>query len=273
MQGVFIILNLNLVIFHTHVYDRSVILLQSCFFLISAAAFLYGRLWVMNFSRPSFSSMDNPASHISSLPYRYINFGHLYLLNAFLIVCPIWLCFDWSMGCIPLIESLSDIRFVWLLLFTVTFAVIFSYLIISIRHRNKRFEVHVQSSYSVSNHLLVYRCFLVFFAFALLPFLPSSNLFFQVGFGNETCCFLTLNMINRVYILVIAERNLFMPLLGYLLIFITAHNQCLYLLPRTFFKQIFHYSVYLLLLTYSIRSFTVSFHTIFARDTNLLTFA
>lgn len=65
-----------------------------------------------------------------------------------------------------------------------------------------------------------------------------------------------------------------MPLLGFLLIFVTAYNQCLDALPRTLFKKIFHYSVYLLIVTYSIRSFTVSifvfYQSIFVRVKNVL---
>lgn len=49
-----------------------------------------------------------------------------------------------------------------------------------------------------------------------------------------------------------------MPLLGFLLIFVTAYNHCLDALTLTLPKKIFHYLVYLLLVTYSIRSYTVS---------------
>lgn len=139
-QGIFILLNLNLLTFHTasNDYRRFAILLQTCLFLISAFSFLYCRLWVMNFSRPSFSPADNPASHISSLLFRYINYGHIYMLNLLLIVCPIWLCFDWSMGCVPMIETFSDLRLVSLTLLIFTFSVIFFYLLILINHSSKR---------------------------------------------------------------------------------------------------------------------------------------
>ena len=58
-----------------------------------------------------------------------LNYNYLYSLNAWLLVNPWWLCFDWSMGCVPVIESFSDPRIiagvaVWIivgaLLFTCT---------------------------------------------------------------------------------------------------------------------------------------------------------
>lgn len=45
-----------------------------------------------------------------------MNYNYYYSLNAWLLVCPWWLCFDWSMGCVPLIKSAVDWRAVWVLL-------------------------------------------------------------------------------------------------------------------------------------------------------------
>lgn len=39
-----------------------------------------------------------------------INYNYYYSLHAWLLLCPWWLCFDWSMGCIPLIKSAGDWR-------------------------------------------------------------------------------------------------------------------------------------------------------------------
>lgn len=41
---------------------------------------------------------------------RTINLSYIYSLNAWLLVNPWWLCFDWSMGCVPVIDSLADAR-------------------------------------------------------------------------------------------------------------------------------------------------------------------
>lgn len=33
-------------------------------------------------------------------------------MNVWLLLYPRWLCFDWSMGCVPVIASLLDVRLV-----------------------------------------------------------------------------------------------------------------------------------------------------------------
>ena len=45
-----------------------------------------------------------------SFDWQAINYNYYYSLNAWLLLCPWWLCFDWSMGCIPLIKSIGDWR-------------------------------------------------------------------------------------------------------------------------------------------------------------------
>lgn len=52
----------------------------------------------------------------SSFDWQIVNYNYYYSLNAWLLLCPWWLCFDWSMGCVPLIKSATDWRTVWLLL-------------------------------------------------------------------------------------------------------------------------------------------------------------
>lgn len=39
-----------------------------------------------------------------------LNYQHVYALNAWLLLCPQWLCFDWSMGCVTLVRSVFDVR-------------------------------------------------------------------------------------------------------------------------------------------------------------------
>ena len=39
-----------------------------------------------------------------------MTYNYIYSLNSWLLLYPWWLCFDWSMGCIPLLESIFDIR-------------------------------------------------------------------------------------------------------------------------------------------------------------------
>ena len=42
---------------------------------------------------------------------QIINYNYLYAINAsWLLLVPQWLCFDWSMGCVPIINTYSDPR-------------------------------------------------------------------------------------------------------------------------------------------------------------------
>ena len=70
------------------------------------------RMWLMNFSTPKFTKYDNPAAHHELRLVRIINYLYIHLLNVKLLFAPLELCFDYSMGCIPLIENvLADTRF------------------------------------------------------------------------------------------------------------------------------------------------------------------
>ena len=49
------------------------------------------------------------------------NYNYIYSINLWLLLNPWWLCFDWSMGCVPLIKTPTDVRILavlamWLLL-------------------------------------------------------------------------------------------------------------------------------------------------------------
>ena len=41
---------------------------------------------------------------------QIVNYVYIYALNGWLLLVPWWLCFDWSMGCVPLIVSFADLR-------------------------------------------------------------------------------------------------------------------------------------------------------------------
>ena len=68
------------------------------------ALFVVARLWIMDFRGPTFQEGDNPAAFIGDRLFRHLNFNYVYAINSSLMVLPQWLCFDWSMGCIPLIQ-------------------------------------------------------------------------------------------------------------------------------------------------------------------------
>lgn len=78
------------------------------------------RFSVMGFIAPTFQPVDNPASFVRNILLRALNYSYIYCLNAWLLICPEWLCFDWSMGCIPLITT-YDKRIFFILIFWLVF--------------------------------------------------------------------------------------------------------------------------------------------------------
>ena len=127
---------------------------------------------------PVFTKFDNPTSF---LPFklRLINYNYLVVFNTMLLLFPSSLCCDWTMKSIKLIESVLDMK----ILFIITFYAILLYLIyLSIRQLINR------------DHRL-----LIAFSMMIIPFIPASNLFFPVGF-------------------VIAERTLYIPSAGFCMI-------------------------------------------------------
>ena len=54
--------------------------------------------------------------------FQVINYNYIYCVNLWLLLNPFWLCFDWSMGCIPLINSINDVRVLAPLLFWIFMA-------------------------------------------------------------------------------------------------------------------------------------------------------
>ncbi|XP_047194504.1 protein O-mannosyl-transferase TMTC1 isoform X5 [Hippoglossus stenolepis] len=135
------------------------------------------RLWLMGGSMPLFSEQDNPASFSPHLLTRILTYSYLLSFNAGLLLAPIVLCYDWQVGSIPLVESLSDFRNVAAMLLAIVMVALCLHCVFSLQRQESR-------------EVLVGVLFLVF------PFIPASNLFFRVGF-------------------VVAERVLYMPSMGY----------------------------------------------------------
>ncbi|CAG9768829.1 unnamed protein product [Ceutorhynchus assimilis] len=138
---------------------------------------MFLRLRVMNFEGPTFSPTDNPAAFAERLFIRIFSYSYIYLMNAVLLIWPQWLCFDWSMGCIPLIQSFSDIRILPVICFWVFIAAAIIRILSDCVKREK-IDVSVMGA-----------------SLILIPFLPSSNLLLKVGF-------------------VVAERTLLLPSAG-----------------------------------------------------------
>uniref|UniRef100_A0A8D1V6X4 dolichyl-phosphate-mannose--protein mannosyltransferase n=1 Tax=Sus scrofa TaxID=9823 RepID=A0A8D1V6X4_PIG len=141
------------------------------------AGMLYVRWKIMGTGPPAFTEVDNPASFADSMLVRAINYNYYYSLNAWLLLCPWWLCFDWSMGCIPLIKSVGDWR-------VIALAALWFCLI----------GLICQALCSEDSHKR--RILSLGLGFLIIPFLPASNLFFRVGF-------------------VVAERVLYLPSAGF----------------------------------------------------------
>ncbi|XP_040498226.1 protein O-mannosyl-transferase TMTC1 isoform X3 [Ursus maritimus] len=143
---------------------------------------LYFRLWLMGGSMPLFSEQDNPASFSPYILTRFLTYSYLLAFNVWLLLAPVTLCYDWQVGSIPLVETIWDVRN----LATILLAVVMTLLSLHCLAAFKRLE---------HKEVLVGLVFLVF------PFIPASNLFFRVGF-------------------VVAERVLYMPSMGYCILFV-----------------------------------------------------
>uniref|UniRef100_A0AAR2JB54 dolichyl-phosphate-mannose--protein mannosyltransferase n=1 Tax=Pygocentrus nattereri TaxID=42514 RepID=A0AAR2JB54_PYGNA len=90
--------------------------------------------------------------------FRFLTYCYLLAFNAWLLLAPIVLCYDWQVGSIPLVESLWDARNIAALVLAL------GMLALCLHCRMEGRE------------LLVGILFLVF------PFIPATNLFFRVGF-------------------------------------------------------------------------------------------
>ncbi|KAJ8675843.1 hypothetical protein QAD02_011629, partial [Eretmocerus hayati] len=134
------------------------------------------RLNVMGSKLPVFTRFDNPAS-VASTPTRQLTYNYLAAVNFRLLFLPIDLCCDWTMGTIPLVESLLDVRNLATL---ATHATIIGLLITAVLTRSRQTSVIIIMS----------------LAMMIIPFLPASNIFFPVGF-------------------VVAERVLYAPSMGF----------------------------------------------------------
>uniref|UniRef100_A0A4W4HJF4 DUF1736 domain-containing protein n=1 Tax=Electrophorus electricus TaxID=8005 RepID=A0A4W4HJF4_ELEEL len=140
---------------------------------------LAARLYWMGNKPPNFSNSDNPAADSSHFLTRTLTFLYLPAVNAWLLLCPHTLSFDWSMEAIPLLRTVCDQR---------NFC----------SNTQNGYSRHVPTSTHAS---LPSKENMVVFSLGLLalPFLPATNMFFYVGF-------------------VVAERVLYIPSMGFCLL-------------------------------------------------------
>ncbi|ESN89866.1 hypothetical protein HELRODRAFT_116733 [Helobdella robusta] len=131
-----------------------------CGFLVGATCLLlYARIKVMGAQLPVFTKFDNPGA-AADQPQRFLTHNYMLPINMWLLIYPSWLCCDWTMGTIPIIESFSDLRNLATLAFYCGFAIL-----IWCFYRTD------ETSYNV-----------LFLSLLVFPFIPASNLFFPVGF-------------------------------------------------------------------------------------------
>ncbi|CAB3380082.1 Hypothetical predicted protein [Cloeon dipterum] len=178
------------------------------------AVLLLGRWVVMGGQVPTFQPVDNPASFADSFFTRVVSFNYIYALNFWLLLCPDWLCFDWAMGCIPLITSPLDLRVMAPIIFWVGMTLLGLRLFYTSSTKSAR---------------------IIFLALALLvgTFLPASNLLFRVGF-------------------VIAERVLYLPSTGFCMLIALGVRQLSTLSPE--YHQTIRSSFMMLLVTMALKS-------------------
>lgn len=212
---------------------------------------LSARLYWMGNKPPNFSNSDNPAADSPHFLTRTLTFLHLPAANAWLLLCPDKLSFDWSMDALPLVRSLAD----WRNFHTVAFyggfilLVMFDFRCPISKAKETNGKAQVTNGKSITNgngyhavdtnhntdqglpkttlngsaglHHYPPRTSLpptenlVLFSLGVLslPFIPASNLFFYVGF-------------------VIAERVLYIPSIGFCLLVATG-ARTLYVRLRT----------------------------------------
>uniref|UniRef100_A0A8C6C8H4 Protein O-mannosyl-transferase TMTC1 n=1 Tax=Monodon monoceros TaxID=40151 RepID=A0A8C6C8H4_MONMO len=113
---------------------------------------------------------------------RLLTYSYLLAFNVWLLLAPVTLCYDWQVGSIPLVETIWDTRNLATILLAVVMALLSLHCLAAVKRLEHR-------------EVLVGLLFLVF------PFIPASNLFFRVGF-------------------VVAERVLYMPSMGYCILFV-----------------------------------------------------
>ncbi|XP_076748886.1 protein O-mannosyl-transferase TMTC1 isoform X2 [Xylocopa sonorina] len=150
--------------------------------LVSFGVLLVVRLALLHGALPKFSPQDNPAAFHPCFHVRLLTFCYLAALNCWLLLCPATLSHDWQMGSVPLVASLADTRNLATCLFFGG-CLILTY---------KAFTDFEQQRHPP---------LLLGWMFLVLPFLPASNLFITVGF-------------------VVAERVLYMPSVGWILLIV-----------------------------------------------------
>ncbi|XP_046569319.1 protein O-mannosyl-transferase TMTC4-like [Haliotis rubra] len=184
---------------------------------VTGVSILITRLWIMGSTPPTFRQDENPHSFFGGILYRVLNYNYLYAINSWLLLNPWWLCFDWSMGSIPVITSLADPR----ILADIGLWAVFGALVFQC----------CRGGLTRDNRILI-----TSMAVLGVPFLPASNLFFRVGF-------------------VIAERILYLSCAGFcMLVVLGARQICHKCQPNSTAKMMASAGFTFVIVTFVLRS-------------------
>lgn len=158
---------------------------------------------------PKFVESDNPASFSNSSQTRVFTYSYVNAYNVWLLLYPYPLCHDWSMGSIPLVESITDVRNMVTLSVTFAVAILVVYATFTCKVPPSELQTDMTTTEepgvceSQTKRTKMIVLFSLFMAF--LPFVPASNLLFPVGF-------------------VLAERILYLPSMGYCMLVAIGFN-------------------------------------------------
>jgi len=164
---------------------------SSAVFLVSAALLVTARIGVQG-GRPFLHSSANPGAFATRRLTRFLTLHYYFYRHLLLLLWPEPLCCDWSHSSIPLVHSPSDPR-VWVSFFVIY--VIPCLLVCCCLWSGFHASGAQQPSLRLVDAILQNRHECVAGFLALLALVPSSNIFFAVGFT-------------------VAERVLYIPSLG-----------------------------------------------------------
>ncbi|KAJ1371662.1 hypothetical protein KIN20_033649 [Parelaphostrongylus tenuis] len=110
-QGVTILpVFLLLEIFNYSPKKRGMVVLRCTLVATFTVTIVLLRLSINGFSMPKFTELDNAAAFVGDRWLRLASYCYQWLVNVRLLVFPHSLCFDYSMGCVPAVESWTDYR-------------------------------------------------------------------------------------------------------------------------------------------------------------------
>lgn len=148
----------------------------------------------------------NSSLKISFLPFlqQILSQSFLYTLNAWLLACPDWLSFDWALGSIRLIESLTDYRLS---------AIITLYMILFSLFFKGNQQVHVALALTIIPFLPASGIIKLGFVIAeRILYLPSMGFCLLIAIGFDRLC-------KCVRSAAIAKSMLYLLLIGLVLMF------------------------------------------------------